>query len=97
MRQHARADYERRRVLAHVTTNGPGLVLVRIRDAHTERGIAQIVAPAFTAGTTTVRIPLTRTGRRVLRRGHSLRVTAGVAFRDVLTAHANGVITGRLR
>ena len=95
-RQRARLDYERRRVLAHVTTNGPGLVLVRIRDAQL-RTLAQVVAPAFTAGTTTVRVPLTRTGRSVLRRGGGLRVTARATFRDVLTAHTTRLITGRLR
>ena len=51
----------------------------------------------YTAGTTTVRVPLTATGRSVLRRGRSLRVLAGVDFRDVLTARADAAITARLR
>ena len=95
-RQRARSDYDLRRVLARVTTNGPGLVLVRIRDGR-RRVLAQVVAPAYVAGTTTVRVPLTTTGRSVLRRGRSLRVLAGVDFRDVLTARANAAITARLR
>lgn len=95
-RQRARSDYDLRRVLVRVTTNGPGLVLVRIRDGR-RRVLAQVVAPAFAAGRTTVRVPLTQTGRSVLRRGRSLRVQAGVDFRDVLTARANAAIPARLR
>ena len=91
-RQRARSDYDLRRVLARVTTNGPGLVLVRIRDGR-RRMLAQVVAAAYAAGTTTVRIPLTKTGRSVLRRGRSLRVIAGVDFRDVLTGPARGTRT----
>ena len=46
--------------------------------------LAQVVAPAYAAGSTTVRVPLTKTGRSVLRNGKSLRALAGVDFRDVL-------------
>jgi uncharacterized delta-60 repeat protein len=95
-RQRARSDYDLRRVLVHVRTNGPGLVLLRIRDGH-RRVLAQTVAAAFTAGPATLRAALTKTGRSVLRRGRSLRVIAGVDFRDVLTARSNDAITARLR
>lgn len=95
-RQRARSDHDLRRVLVRVTTNGPGLVLVRVRDGR-RRVLAQVVAPAYAGATTTVRVPLTKTGRGVLRRGRSLRVLAGVDFRDVLTARANAVVTARLR
>jgi uncharacterized delta-60 repeat protein len=95
-RQRARSDYELRRVLVHVTTNGPGLVLVRIRDGH-RRVLAQSVRAAFKAGPMTLRVPLTKTGRSVLRRGRSLRVIAGVDFRDVLTARARDASITSLR
>lgn len=95
-RQRARSAVELRRVLARVTTSGPGLVLLRVRDGR-GRVLAQDVAPAYRAGTTTVRIALTKTGRRVLRRGRSIRVRVGHDFRDVLTARDGGTIRARLR
>jgi hypothetical protein len=95
-RQRARADAELRRVLARITASGPGLVSLRVRDER-RRVLAAVVAPVYTAGTTNVRIPLTATGRRVLRRAHSLRVQVGRDFRDVLTARDRGTTAGRLR
>ena len=95
-RQRARSVAELDRVLARVTTSGPGLVRLRVRDGR-NRVLAQYVAPAFAAGTATMRIPLTATGRRVMRRGHSVRVRVGHDFRDILTARASGTATTRLR
>ena len=95
-RQRARSAAELRRVLLRVTTSGAGLVQLRVRDAR-GRVLAQGVAAVFAAGTTTVRLGLTTNGRRILRRGRSLRVRAGHDFRDVLTARDGGVLNARLR
>jgi hypothetical protein len=83
-RQRARADADLRRILARVTASGPGLVSLRVRDGR-RRVLAAVVAPVYAADTTNVRIPLTATGRRVLRRTRTLRVRVGHRFRDVLT------------
>jgi len=95
-RQRARSAAELRRVLVRVTTSGAGLVQLRVRDGR-GRVLAQDVASVFAAGTTTLRIPLTATGRRILRRGRSIRVRVGRDFRDVLTARDRGVTSARLR
>lgn len=95
-RQRARSAAELRRVLVRVTTSGAGLVALRVRDGR-RRILAQDVAAIYAAGTTTVRIPLTSTGRRILRRGRSIGVRIGRDFRDILTARDRGVISGRLR
>ena len=95
-RQRARSAAELRRVLVRVTTSGAGLVQLRVRDGR-RRILAQDVAAVYAAGTTTVRIPLTRTGRRILRRGRSIRVQVGRDFRDILTARDRGVTGARLR
>jgi hypothetical protein len=71
-------------------------VTLRVRDAR-GRILAQDVAAIYAAGRTTVRVPLTTTGRRILRRGRSLRVRVGRDFRDILTARDRGVINARLR
>ncbi len=94
-RQRARSDVHLRRVLVRVKTSGPGLLLLRVRDGR-RRILAQQVAPVYAAGRTTVRIPLTATGRRILRRG-ALRVLVGHDFRDVLTGRDHGVVRTRLR
>ncbi|MDP1846267.1 MAG: hypothetical protein Q8K79_00635 [Solirubrobacteraceae bacterium] len=95
-RQRARSAAELRRVLVRVTTSGAGLMTLRVRDGR-GRVLARTVAPAYAAGTTSVRIPLTTTGRRILRRGRSLRVRVGRDFRDILTARDRGVTSARLR
>lgn len=94
-RQHAHSDVHLRRVLVRVKTTGPGLLLLRVRDGN-RRILAQQVAPVYAAGRTTVRIPLTATGRRILRHG-ALRVLVGHDFRDVLTGRDGGVVRTRLR
>jgi hypothetical protein len=71
-------------------------VLLRVRDGR-GRVLARDVAAVYAAGTTMVRIPLTATGLRVLRRARSIRVQVGRDFRDVLTARDRGVIGARLR
>ena len=95
-RQRARSAAELRRVLVRVTTSQGGLVNLRVRDAR-GRILAQDVTAIYAAGRTTVRIPLTTTGRRILRRGRSLRVRVGRDFRDILTARDRGVTHARLR
>lgn len=95
-RQRARSAAELRRVLVRITTSGAGLVQLRVRDGR-GRILAQDVAAIYAAGTTSVRVPLTSTGRRILRRGRSVGVRVGRDFRDILTARDRGVIGGRLR
>ena len=95
-RRRARVAAQLRRVLVRVTTSGAGLVQVRVRDAR-GRVPAQGVGAVDAAGTSAVRVGLTTNGRRILRRGRSLRVRVGHDLRDVLTARAGGVLAGRLR
>ncbi len=83
-------------MLVRVTTSGAGLVQVRVRDAR-GRVRAQGVGAVVAAGTSAVGVGLTTNGRRILRRGRSLRVRVGHDLRDVLTARAGGVLAGRLR
>lgn len=85
-----------RRVLVRVTASDPGLALLRVRDGR-RRVLAQSLEPIYAGGTTTVRIPLTPTGRSALRRGRSVRVSVGHAFRDVLTSTTDGARIARLR
>jgi uncharacterized delta-60 repeat protein len=94
--QRASSAAELRRILVRVTASGPGLALLRVRDGR-RRVLAQSLEPIYAAGRTTVRVGLTRTGRDVLRRGRSVRVTVGHAFRDVLTDTENGARIARLR
>ena len=96
LRQRAASDLELGRVLVRVTASGPGLVTLRIRDGR-DRILAQNVAPVYAAGAANVRIPLTATGRRLLRRGGSIRVRAGHDFRDLYTERDRGAVSGRLR
>jgi len=79
-----------------VTASGPGLALLRVRDGR-RRVLAQSLEPLYAAGSVTVRIPPTATGRSVLRRGRSVRVSVGYAFRDVLTSTTDGAGSVRLR
>jgi uncharacterized delta-60 repeat protein len=96
-RQRVRADVNLDRVLARVTASGPGLVQVRVRDGR-RRILAQSVVPVYKAGTSSARIRLTRTGRRILRsRGANVRVTVGLDFRDILTGRDRDEIVARLR
>jgi uncharacterized delta-60 repeat protein len=95
-RQRASSDVRLGRVLARVTASAPGLVQLRVRDGR-RRILAQSVAPLYAAGTTSVRIALTKTGRRVLRRARNVRVQVGHDFRDVLTGRDHGATAARLR
>jgi uncharacterized delta-60 repeat protein len=95
-RQRARSDARLGRVLARVTASGPGLVQLRVRDGH-RRILAQGIEPVYAAGTSTVRIALTKVGRRVLRRARNMRVIVGHDFRDVLTGRDRDAIAARLR
>ncbi|CAA9501522.1 MAG: hypothetical protein AVDCRST_MAG53-2022 [uncultured Solirubrobacteraceae bacterium] len=94
--QRASSSARLRRILVRVTASGPGLALLRVRDGR-RRVLAQSLEPVYAAGSTTVRVPLTTTGRRVLGRGRAARVSVGYAFRDVLTGTANGARIARLR
>ncbi len=76
--------------------SSPGLALVRVRDRG-GRILAQSVEPVYAAGSRTAEIPLTATGRRVLRRGGRIRVQVGHAFRDVVGARHTGTSAGVLR
>ncbi len=94
--QRANRKAELRRILVRVTASGPGLALLRVRDGR-RRVLAQSLEPLYAAGSVTVRIPLTAAGRSVLRRGRSVRVSVGYAFRDVLTSTTDGARIVRLR
>lgn len=96
-RQHARSDYLLRRVLVRAHASTPGLLLVRVRDGH-GRILAQEIAPVYEAGEVTLRVPLTHTGRNVLRHGgKGLRVRVGHDLRGLLDGRTRGVRTARLR
>ena len=95
-RQRARSDVSLDRVLVRVTASGPGLVQLRVRDGR-RRTLAQAVEPVFAAGTTSLRVRLTATGRRLLRGARNKRVLVGHDFRDVLTGRDRGVVAARLR
>jgi hypothetical protein len=94
--QRARSDARAQRVLVRVTTSQPGLMLLRVRDGH-RRLLAQTVAPIYTSGTAAIHIPLTDTGRTVLRRAHGIRVLVGTALRSVTTAVDGRQTVARLR
>ena len=94
-RQHARGSARARRILMRVRASGPGLALLRVRDGR-RRILAQQVVPIFASGGTTVRLPLTVTGRRVLRSG-GRRVIVSYRFVDVVRERATGVGRARLR
>ena len=96
-RQHARSDYRLRRVLVRARASTPGLLLVRVRDGR-GRVLAEQVAPVYEAGSVTVRVPLTHTGRKVLRHpGKGLRVRVGHDLRGLLDERTRGVRSARLR
>lgn len=94
-RQRARTSARLGRVLVRATASGPGLALLRVRDGR-RRILAETYEPVYAGGPVTVRIPLTATGRRLLR-GGGLRVQAGSAFRDLLTARHRRTVVARLR
>lgn len=93
--QRAGRDVRLARVLVRMRASGPGLVLLRIRDGR-RRILAQSIEPLYAAGATTARVPLTATGRRVLRAGGH-RVLVGHDFRDLLGARDRGSLDTRLR
>jgi uncharacterized delta-60 repeat protein len=95
-RQRARTALTRGGVRVGVGASGPGLVRLRVRDGR-RRIIAQSVEPIFTTRSFSVRVPLTATGRRILRHARNLRVLLGYDFRDVLTGRARDAVAGRLR
>jgi uncharacterized delta-60 repeat protein len=95
-RQKPLSDARLNRVLVRVAAAQPGLMLLRVRDGH-RRILAQSLEPIWAAGTTTVRIPLTAAGHRILRRARSIRVLVGRAFRDVMTGGYESVTITTLR
>lgn len=94
--QRAASGARLRRVVVQVSSSAPGLALLRVRDGR-RRILAQSLEPVYGPGTTTVRVPLTSLGRRVLARGRPVRVTVGHAFRDVVRSPASGSRVARLR
>lgn len=93
-RQRARSSARLRRILLRFRASGPGLVLVRVRDGR--RILAQQVVPIYASGSSTVRLPLTKFGRSVLRSG-GRRVNVGYRFVDVVRERATGTGRARLR
>jgi len=95
-RQRARLALRLGGVRVGLSASTPGLVRLRVRDGR-GRILAQTVEPIFSTRATSARIPLTKTGRRILHSGRSIRVFAGYDFRDVLTGRDRGSNPGRLR
>lgn len=94
--QQARSAVALRGVLARLTASGPGVIRVRVIDTR-GRILARRTDAVFAAGTTTTRITLTSTGKRVLRRARNLRVRVRYEFRDLLAGRAIGDVRAVLR
>ncbi len=94
--QHTRYAWRVRGVLVRLATSDPGLAVVRVR-ARGHGLIGHATVAAFAAGSTAARIPLTRSGQRLLRSGRAARLAVSVEFRDLLTGVAQAFARGGLR
>jgi len=83
-----------RRIALRVGASAPGLALIRARARG--RVVAEGLEPLFTTGTSTVRLPVTRAGGRVLRRGGRVRVTVTAQARDLVAQRATVRARGTL-
>ena len=88
-RQRARTAFNRRAVNVLVTSSGAGLTLIRVRDRH-HHTLAVGLEPVYKRGTTRVRVPIARSGLRVLRHGRRVGVRATATFRNLLAATKRG-------
>jgi hypothetical protein len=84
-----------KRVLIRIRSSAPGLAIVKVRARG--RVIAQMTVPLYTAGTSSMRVRLTKTGERMLRRGTGVPVAVNVRARDFLAVDATARASGRLR
>jgi hypothetical protein len=73
-----------RRIVLRVRASAPGLALIRARARG--RLIAEGLEPLFTAGTSSVRLAVTRIGWRLLRRRGPVAIAVTARARD-LVAH----------
>ena len=81
VRQRAVTSARLGRIVLRASASGPGLVLIRVRARG--RVIAQGLEPLFAAGRTTIRLPTTGIGDRLLRRHAPLRVSLSARSRDL--------------
>jgi hypothetical protein len=97
VRQRATTSARLKRILLEANASGPGLVLIRMRARG--RVIAQGLEPLFAAGRSTIRLPTTDIGERLLRRRARLRVSITAQARDLLalqtTTHARATVRRR--
>jgi uncharacterized delta-60 repeat protein len=82
IRQRARTSARLGRVALRARASGPGLAFIRVRARG--RVIARGVEPLFAEGRTTIRLPTTAIGERLLRRRTPLRLTVTARWRDLL-------------
>ena len=94
--QRASSTVALRGVLARVTASGAGLLRVSVRDP-SGRILARRTEAVYAAGTTRMRVTLTKAGKRLLRRARDLRVRARYEFRDLVAGRSDGEATARLR
>jgi uncharacterized delta-60 repeat protein len=82
VRQRARTSARLKRIVLRARSSGPGLVLMRVRARG--RIVAEGLEPLFAAGASTIRLPVTDLGQRLLRRREPLRVSVTANARDLL-------------
>jgi hypothetical protein len=85
-RQRGRTSARLKRIVLRTHSSGPGLALIRIRARG--RVIAQNLEPLFAAGASTVLVPTTAVGERLLRQRPPLRVSVVAQGRDLLAQRA---------
>ena len=83
-------------ILVRVRASEAGLVVLRVRDRR-GRLLGGSLQPIYAAGTTTMRIPLTYAGRRLLQRGRPLRIALRHEFRDIVGGVDTAVTRSLLR
>lgn len=94
-RQSARAAARLRRILLRVTASEAGLVAILVRDGR-GRLLARSTEPLYGPGMTSVRLPMTARGQRLLRRARELRVRVRYDYQDVLANGLRGGVSARL-
>jgi hypothetical protein len=83
------------RFVVRLRSSAEGLALVKIHARG--RVIAQIVEPVYRAGTSSVKVSLTRAGEKLVRRRAALRVRASVRLRDLFAQHATARASRTIR
>lgn len=94
-RQSARAAARLRRILLRVTASEAGLVAILVRDGR-GRLLARSTEPLYRPGMTSVRLPMTARGQRLLRRARELPVRVRYDYQGMLTNGLRGGVSARL-